>query len=75
MVVVHALIPALGRLRQEDLYEFEASMVYSVDLRTVRATQGNPISKNKTKEPQNKTKHTKKRKKKKEMKKVFILWC
>jgi hypothetical protein len=28
MVVVHALIPKLGRQRQVDLYEFEASLVY-----------------------------------------------
>ena len=37
------LISALGRQRQEDLYEFEASLVYEESSRTARA-----ISKNKT---------------------------
>ena len=41
-------IPALGRQRQADLSEFEASLVYRVNSRTVRAAQKNPISKNKT---------------------------
>jgi hypothetical protein len=36
------LIPALGRQRQQ-ISEFEASLVY----RTARATQRNPVSKNK----------------------------
>lgn len=31
--------PALGRQRQGDLFEFEASLVYTVDSRTARATQ------------------------------------
>ena len=34
----HALILALGRQRQEDLYEFEASLVLRVSSRTARAT-------------------------------------
>ena len=34
------LIPALGRQRQEDLCEFEASLVYRVSSRTARATTG-----------------------------------
>ena len=43
------LIPALERQRQVDLYEFEASLVYTVSFRTVRAvTQRNPVSKHKT---------------------------
>jgi hypothetical protein len=51
------LIPALGRQRQEDS-EFEASLVYRVSSRTARATQRNPVSKNKTKQ----NKQTKKNK-------------
>jgi hypothetical protein len=47
------LITALGRQRQA-ISEFEASLVYKVSSRTARATQRNPVSKNKTK--QNKTK-------------------
>jgi hypothetical protein len=42
------LIPALGRQRQADS-EFEASLVYKVSSRTVRAIQRNPVSKTKTK--------------------------
>jgi hypothetical protein len=33
-----SLIPEYGRQRQEDLYEFEATLVYIVSSRTVRAT-------------------------------------
>jgi hypothetical protein len=44
------LIPALGRLRQVDLSEFEVRLVYRVSYRTARATQRNPVSK-KIKEP------------------------
>jgi hypothetical protein len=33
--------------------EFEASLVYRVSSRTVRATQRNPVSKNKTKNKKN----------------------
>jgi hypothetical protein len=40
------LIPALGRQRQ-GISEFEASLVYKVSSRTARATQRNPVSKNK----------------------------
>jgi hypothetical protein len=32
------LIPALGRKKQVDLYEFKASLVYRVSSRTARAT-------------------------------------
>jgi hypothetical protein len=38
-----SLIPALGR----QISEFEASLVYRVSSRTARATQRNPVSKNK----------------------------
>jgi hypothetical protein len=41
------LIPAGGRNRQ--ISEFEASLVYRMSSRTARATQRNPVLKNKTK--------------------------
>ena len=45
-----SLVPALGRQRQGDLCEFEASLVYRASSRTARATQRNPVLKiNKTK--------------------------
>jgi hypothetical protein len=43
------LIPALRRQRWVDLCEFEASLVYGVGSRTAKATQRNPVSKNKAK--------------------------
>ena len=43
------LTPALRRQRQADLYEFEASLVYIVSSRTVRAvTHRNPVLKTTT---------------------------
>ena len=39
------LIAVLGKQRQEDLCELEASLVYRVSSRTARATQGNPVLK------------------------------
>jgi hypothetical protein len=39
------LIPALGRQRHVDLCEFDASLVYGVNSRTVRVTQKNTVSK------------------------------
>jgi hypothetical protein len=41
------LIPALGRQRQVDLYEFKASLVCRLSSRSARATQRNPVSTNK----------------------------
>jgi hypothetical protein len=41
------IVPALGRQRQVNLCELEASLVCRVNFRTVRATQRNPVSKNK----------------------------
>jgi hypothetical protein len=41
------LIPALGG-RGRWISELEVSLVYRVSSRTARATQGNPVSKNKT---------------------------
>jgi hypothetical protein len=50
------LIPAIGRQRQTDFWisEFEVSLVYRVSSRTARATQRNPVSKNKTNKQQTK---------------------
>ena len=45
---------ALGRQRQVDFHEFEASLVYKVSSTTVRATQRNPVSKNQTQTPNQK---------------------
>jgi hypothetical protein len=46
------LIPHLGG-RGRWISEFEASLVYKVSSRTVRATQRNPVSKTKTKQNNN----------------------
>jgi hypothetical protein len=43
------LILAFGG-RDRQISEFEASLVYKVSSRTGRATQRNPVSKNKTKQ-------------------------
>jgi hypothetical protein len=40
--------------RSRWISEFEASLVYTVSSRTARATQRNPVSKNKTKERERK---------------------
>lgn len=42
------MIPALGRQRQADLYQFKAGLVYRVSSRTARVTQRNTVLKNKT---------------------------
>ena len=45
------LIPALGKQRQADLCEFEASLVYRTSSRTgYKATQRNPVLKNRERE-------------------------
>jgi hypothetical protein len=51
----------LGKLggRDRRISEFKASLVYKVSSRIVRATQRNPVSKNKNKTKQNKTKQNK----------------
>ena len=47
------LVPALGRQRQADLYEFNASLVYRASSRRAKAvTQRSPILKNKTTQQQ-----------------------
>jgi hypothetical protein len=51
------------------IFEFEASLVYTVSSRTAKAIQRNPVSKNKTK--QNKTKQNKQTNKPKQNKKQF----
>jgi hypothetical protein len=49
--MTQAFIPALTQEaeRKADLCELEASIIYRVSSRTARATQRNPISKNKNK--------------------------
>jgi hypothetical protein len=54
------LISELGR--QRHLYELEASLSYRMSSRTAMATQRNLVSKNKTRQQQNKTKPKKKKK-------------
>jgi hypothetical protein len=49
-----------GRGRQ--ISEFQASLVYKVSSRTARATQRNPVSKNKKKQKKQKKKRKKERK-------------
>jgi hypothetical protein len=48
------LVPALGRQRQVDFEEFEASLDYKVSARTARAIQRNPVSKNQKKKKKKK---------------------
>jgi hypothetical protein len=48
-VVVHAFNPSTQEAEAGGSLEFEASLVYRVSSRTARATQRNPVSKNKTK--------------------------
>ena len=45
-MVAHNFLPqVLERQRQVELCEFKARLVYRVSSRTVRAAQGNPVSK------------------------------
>ena len=48
--MVHSFSPSTGELRdrQTILYEFEVSLVFRVSSKTAKATQRNPVSKNKT---------------------------
>ena len=50
------LVPALGG-RGRQISEFEDNLVYKVSSRTVRATQRNPVSKNKQTKNKTKTKN------------------
>ncbi|MGU7584773.1 hypothetical protein ACV24V_14795 [Enterococcus faecalis] len=64
------LIPALGRQRQADLCEFEASLVSRASARIgSKATQRNPVLKNQKKKKKKKKKTKKKKKKIKKKKK------
>jgi hypothetical protein len=38
------LVPAPGRQRWMDLYEFKASLVFKVSFRKAKVTQRNPVS-------------------------------
>ena len=59
-MVVHTLIPARGRQRQVDLYEFQANLVYRVSSRIVGAvTQRNPVSKNQKEKKRNRVSSSK----------------
>jgi hypothetical protein len=49
-----SVIPALGRQRQADLCELQASLIHRVSSKAARATQRNPVSKTKTKPKQTK---------------------
>ena len=42
-----SLISTIGRQRQADIYEFEDSLLYSVNCRTAKDTQRNRVSKKK----------------------------
>ena len=46
-VLAHVFIQTLRRQRQVDLCDFKDSLVYRVSFRTSRATQRNPVLKNK----------------------------
>jgi hypothetical protein len=48
-------VPELGRQRQAEIWEFEASLVYKASFRKAKATQRNTVLKNKTRK-QSKTK-------------------
>ena len=63
------LISVLWRQRQEDLYEFKASLIYIRSFSPAKATQRDPVSKKQNKQTNKQTKKTKKRGKKKEKKK------
>jgi hypothetical protein len=49
-VVAHTFNPSTWEAEAGRFQEFEASLVYKVSSRKARATQRNPVSKNKTKQ-------------------------
>jgi hypothetical protein len=54
-------LPALGRQKQADLCEFEASLIYRVSSRTARAIHRNPVSKKQKQKNNKKPKQTNKK--------------
>jgi hypothetical protein len=54
-VVAHAFDPSTWGVRGRQISEFKASLVYRVSFRTARATQRNPVSKNKKTNKQKKS--------------------
>jgi hypothetical protein len=59
--------------RGRKISEFEANLVYKVSSRTARATQRNPVSKNKQTNKQTKQKQANKQNKKQKNKKEHVL--
>jgi hypothetical protein len=57
-VVAHTFNPSTWGGRGRQTSEFEASLIYRVSSRTARATQRNPVSKNKQNKQTNKQKST-----------------
>jgi hypothetical protein len=55
-MVAHAFNPSTWEAEAGGFSEFEASLVYRVSSRTARATQRNPVSKNKQKKKKKKKK-------------------
>ena len=43
------MISTLGRQRQMDIYKFKANLIYRASSRTTKATQRDPVLKNKNK--------------------------
>jgi hypothetical protein len=68
-VTKHITTQHLGD-RGRQISESEASLVYRVSSRTARATQRNPVSKNKTKQNKTKQNKTKQNKQNKQPKKT-----
>jgi hypothetical protein len=62
VVAAHAFDPSTREAEAGGFLEFEASLVYRVSSRTARATQRNPVLKNKTKNKKQKKGKKKKRK-------------
>jgi hypothetical protein len=54
-VVAHTFNPSTPEVKAGGYLEFETNLVYKVSSRTARATQRNPVSKNKKKQKQKQT--------------------
>lgn len=48
-MVAQACYPKMGRMRQEDSFEFEANLSYRVNFRPAQAPKQNPVLVNETK--------------------------